>query len=158
MRCQEARASSYTAGFLNRCLQLTRTPAEAFGQQPCLVHLKVLNDNSSGKGLFGGSPPAAHPVRVWTSLSESPSSSLHLGVILEGDIGPGEPRWMGEEDGDSCTGLMGSPVWSLQSSSSFVRLSRFFSLLSFSTCSCRFAFSSDNSLQAKEKHLKHEDS
>lgn len=54
---------------------------------------------------------------------------------------------MGEELGDM-RGLS-SPVWRRHSSSSLVRLSRFFSLLSFSTCTCRLAFSSESCLGRK---------
>lgn len=72
----------------------------------------------------------------------------HLGVVptLAGEEGPEEePRYTGDV-GESLTGLVGSPVWSFQSSSSLVRLNLFFSWVSFSTYSWRFAFSSDSCL------------
>lgn len=74
---------------------------------------------------------------------------LGRGCGQEGEVAPGEPRWAGDEDGESIRGLS-SPVWRRQSSSSLLRLSRFFSLLSFSTCSCRLAFSSESCLQPRQ--------
>lgn len=65
-----------------------------------------------------------------------------------GEPGMEEGRWMGEELGD-IRGLR-SPVWRRHSSSSLVRLRRFFSLLSFSTFTCRLAFSSESCLIKKK--------
>lgn len=65
-----------------------------------------------------------------------------------GEPGMEDARWMGEELGD-IRGLS-SPVWRRQSSSSLVRLRRFFSLLSFSTFTCRLAFSSESCLMKKK--------
>lgn len=53
--------------------------------------------------------------------------------------------------GESLIGLVGSPVWSFQSSSSLVLLSLFFSWVSFSTYSWRLAFSSDSCLRGEEE-------
>lgn len=66
-----------------------------------------------------------------------------------GEEGTGEvekERCRGEEAGD-ISGL----VWRRHSSSSLFMLSLFFSVLSFSTDSCRLAFSSDSCLQGAEK-------
>lgn len=65
-----------------------------------------------------------------------------------GDEGTGEvekERCSGEEAGD-----MRGLVWRRHSSSSLFMLSLFFSVLSFSTDSCRLAFSSDSCLQRKK--------
>lgn len=65
-----------------------------------------------------------------------------------GDDGAGEvekERCSGEEAGD-----MRGLVWRRHSSSSLFRLSRFFSVLSFSTESWRLAFSSDSCLRRKQ--------
>lgn len=53
--------------------------------------------------------------------------------------------------GESLIGLVGSPVWSFQSSSSLVRLNLFFSWVSFSTYSWRLAFSSDSCLHGEKR-------
>lgn len=68
-----------------------------------------------------------------------------------GEPGMEEGRWMGEELGD-IRGLR-SPVWRRQSSSSLVRLRRFFSLLSFSTFTCRLAFSSESCLTKENPEI-----
>lgn len=67
----------------------------------------------------------------------------------KGEEGTGEvekERCSGEEAGD-----MRGLVWRRHSSSSLFMLSLFFSVLSFSTDSCRLAFSSDSCLQGAEK-------
>lgn len=76
----------------------------------------------------------------------------HLGVVptLAGEDGPEEEPLYTGEVGDNLIGLVGSPVWSFQSSSSLVRLSLFFSWVSFSTYSWRLAFSSDSCLHGRE--------
>lgn len=90
----------------------------------------------------GGNPrgpgAAARPAAWWR----------HLGVMLTlaGEEGPEEELRYTGDVGDSLMGLVGSPVWSFHSSSSLVRLSLFFSCVSFSTYSWRFAFSSDSCL------------
>lgn len=69
-----------------------------------------------------------------------------------GEEGTGEvekERCSGEEAGD-----MRGLVWRRHSSSSLFMLSLFFSVLSFSTDSCRLAFSSDSCLQGVENHIK----
>lgn len=70
-----------------------------------------------------------------------------------GEPGPEEARWMGEEVGDMWG--LSSPVCRRHSSSSLLRLRRFFSLLSFSTCSCRLAFSSDSCLFKLTRKINH---
>lgn len=70
----------------------------------------------------------------------------------KGEEGTGEvekERCSGEEAGD-----MRGLVWRRHSSSSLFMLSLFFSVLSFSTDSCRLAFSSDSCLQGAEKSTK----
>lgn len=68
-----------------------------------------------------------------------------------GEEGTGEvekERCSGDEAGD-----MRGLVWRRHSSSSLFMLSLFFSVLSFSTDSCRLAFSSDNCLQEAQNHM-----
>lgn len=70
----------------------------------------------------------------------------------KGEEGTGEvekERCSGEEAGD-----MRGLVCRRHSSSSLFMLSLFFSVLSFSTDSCRLAFSSDSCLQGAEKRQK----
>lgn len=98
---------------------------------------------------------------IWNAIDEKTErgrkwkkdGGVHLGKggRWDGEPRPGEGRWSGDWLGDMCG--LNSPVCRRQSSSSFVRLSRFFSLLSFSTYSCRLAFSSDSCLRKREKWL-----
>ena len=70
----------------------------------------------------------------------------------KGEEGAGEvekERWSGEEQGEA-SGL----VCRRHSSSSLLRLRRFFSVLSFSTDSCRLAFSSDSCLWTQQHHAR----
>lgn len=88
--------------------------------------------------------PSQRAPRIWV-VDVSVAPHLGKGGRWDGEPAPEGGRWSGDWLGD-IRGL-NSPVCSRQSSSSLVRLNRFFSLLSFSTCSWRLAFSSESCLR-----------
>lgn len=101
---------------------------------------------AAGKALWVGVPGLGEPT-LCTGV-QGPGEYECVGVPGLGEPGKGglsnpgkKTLWLGEEEGERW-GL----VCKSHSSSSLLRLKRFFSLDSFSTCSCRLAFSSESCL------------